>query len=216
MQSEVRLVVAAGPSDTATVHESLVVSTDVYDADGEQEVASVTVRLPELEIEWVSSLDSMLYQESNGQHWYTTEHLRIPGMQRIVRGPLEVIASDLSGREAYTQLAVARNTPYFRLAQLPSITTDTIVIPVQVRRVALALQSEDGQSLTRELQFGGGFSAERSITRVPLNEIDGEGLPRGPSQSTQAWVIAQWNDTVWLERGPYELIYSDGLLRAVK
>lgn len=199
MQIDHRIVAAYHPG-AAAVSEVLRVSVDVYDADGEGELDRLTVRLPGREIEWVLPVAQLTSTTQEGQHWYRTDALGVSGLARIPRGAVEVVATDLSGREDRRTVQLPLTLPDLDVGDMPRLDREArLTVPGEVTSVVLAFGTSTGPEFRRVAVDGGEVDLRGTVDDSLIARITAEG------REPRVWILGEWSPVLWIESGPWPL-----------
>ncbi|MFW5693765.1 MAG: hypothetical protein ACOCYB_01255 [Alkalispirochaeta sp.] len=187
------------------VGEALIVSVDVFDADGSGELAELDVRLPEADLYWTIDVEDLSYHEQDGQQWYTTSPLVIDGLSRVPRGPVLITVTDLSGRQDRREVQLPRTLPeptQDLLARMDA--TGTIVPAEDAESLTVVVESEEGR---RDVRHVSDVSETVLVTDV-FDEASLQRL-RDAEQPVRVWVLHDWGTRIQSESGPWALHLAD-------
>lgn len=194
-------LVAAVPAGGSAVTEALVVSFDLFDPDGEGELAVVEVRLVESDLRWTLPVEELTYHEREGQRWYTTPFLTIDGRARLPRGSVELTVVDLSGREDRQEVQLPRTLPELDATSAARLTSDATIVPGDGSdSMVVVLESGEGNREVRELSG--------SDEPVPLSRIfEPSVIDRmsAISEPVQLWLLHEWSPRMHVESGPWRV-----------
>jgi hypothetical protein len=198
------------PSDGGEVTEYLRLSVDVADPDGEGEVESISVSIPEEGIFWTVPLDALTVESRDGQTWYTAPHLSVAGRNRFPRGTIDITVVDLSGREDRRSITIPLTLPEATAddAILRDAPGDTFRLPESGDRYLIGYRRGSGQREVREL-----VDAAQTVTAAALTEQilqagrnsrrNGDGDAGGAAEDLVIWGIVEWSPLLWIESGPW-------------
>lgn len=198
---------AAAPSDAAEtdVLEALVVSVDLFDADGSGEIAELEVLLSTSNLYWTLDVEDLAYHERDGQQWYTTAPLTIDGRSRIPRGPVVITVTDLSGRQDRREVQLPRTLPELTFGALAGMDAAGVISPADIAdSLIVVAETAQGQRETRRVSD---VSSEILLSQV----FEREALQRlqEADQPVQVWLLQEWGTRMQSEHGPWELDFSE-------
>jgi hypothetical protein len=216
MQIDHRLI-AKVSSDTDAVTEYLFLSVDVADPDGEGEVESLLVSLPEAGVSWTVPLDVLTVESREGQTWYTTPHLSVVGSDRFPRGGVDVTVVDLSGREDHRSIALPLTLPEVTADDAIAFDAETATfrLPASGGTYLIGYRQGSGPREVRELVDTGttvtaALLAEQLVRAVRGSRRGGGGAGGDAAEELTVWGIVEWSPLLWIESGPWTLDPSRG------
>jgi hypothetical protein len=210
MQTDHRII-AVVPPDGGEVAEYLRLSVDIADPDGEGEVESISVSIPEQGIFWNVPHAALSVETRDGQTWYTTPHLSVAGSGRFPRGSAEITVIDLSGREDRRSIAIPLTLPEATVDD--AITFDAASgafrLPGSDRTYLIGYRRGEGQREVRELvDAGTAVSVDviaEQIVRAGNGPRRSDGGDRDAGAELTIWGIVEWSPLLWIESGPWTI-----------
>ena len=206
LQIDARLIVSGVPPGE-NIEERLSVFVDVFDPDGEGELDTLTVAYEDFDLVWRLDGSTWRYHPRDGQHWYGSDRLRLPGPSRMPRDTLVVTVTDLSGREASQTVSIPTTVPEVDAGAFARIVDGDLLLPDDVRRLYVTRRAPEVAPMSTELEWPLEmvervipWSALLSPGTQPLADVSGE---------TDVFLIVEWSPWLWIESGPWRVAAAD-------
>ncbi|MFO8043415.1 MAG: hypothetical protein R6U25_09460 [Alkalispirochaeta sp.] len=192
---------AAVPAGGTEVSEALVVSFDLFDPDGEGELAAVEVLLVDSGLRWALPVEELAYHEREGQRWYTTPFLSVDGRSRLPRGSVEITVVDLSGREDRQEVQLPRTLPELEATAAARLTSSATIVPGEGSdSLVVVLESGEGHREVRRLSGSDGpVPLSRIFEQAVIDRISAVADP------VQLWLLHEWSPRMHVESGPWQI-----------
>lgn len=175
---------------TGMVEEELVVFMDVHDPDGSEDVGWIVVELPEYGLGWELEGEDLVYLDRGEEHWYGAAGLTAPGMVRVPRGALvRLTVGDLGGRTAEREIRIPLSTMNPAPEDFPGIGEGGVLIRAG-GATRHFLQQGTQLYLIESSQAANALFLEESVRE----KLGGEPF----------FLVAESDDYLWLESGPWE------------
>ena len=188
MQVDLRIHASLIPG-ASQVTERLSVFLDIHDPDGPEDIAWVTVELPDHGVGWQLEGDDLQYRVRGEQHWYGGAGLTVPGWSRFPRGAaVRIITGDFGGRTAEREVRIPPTTVVPESGDFPRLAEGGVLVPAPG---AIRHFMQSGDRLL-ELVIDGA-SRPYVLGRESRDELGEADL----------FLIAEVSAFLWLETGPW-------------
>lgn len=159
----------------------LTVFADVSDLDGEGEIAALELRSTDLPVRWQLEGDALQPRRRDGQSWYGSADLLLPG--GLVPDTVVIEVTDLSGRSDTRRIAIP---PYDPRENPPRFSEAAVSLPEAVSSTAR--------------RFGDG--AVEPAPPAPAASDGTIALSLQPDPTREYWIVAVVSERHWLAIGP--------------
>ena len=167
----------------APIPPRLMVFVDVSDLDGEGEIAALELRSTDPPVRWRLDDDALQPRRRDGQSWYGSADLLLPG--GLVPDTVVIEVVDLSGRSDTRRVSIPRYDP---LTDPPLFSETTVTLPAAVTSAARWFGNEAIEN------------AFTDTTRMPSGVRPS--VPLDPDPVGDYWIIAVVSEHHWLAIGP--------------
>ena len=170
MQLDPRIVATFDPQRERIVEELHVIS-DVFDADGSEEISEITVIHQRRGLQWRGENQMLQPVSRGGQQWFPFVAAPIPPMREIPRGTYRIEVSDLSQATAVAEAALPLSIPSSTPEDFAVVAGSEILLPNGVDEITLILRSESEPRVRRiHLQ------SDREAIPLPENRPPGSSM----------------------------------------
>ena len=176
-------VVHAFDTGGAPAPVRLMVFVDVSDLDGEGEIAALELRANDPPVRWRLDDDALQPRRRDGQSWYGSADLVLPG--GLVPDSVAIEVADLSGRSDTRRVAIPRYDPR---SDPPRFSDTVVTLPAAVSSAARWFAND-----TIENAFASGVRAPPGVR--PSVTLD-------PHPIGDYWIVAVVAEHHWLVIGP--------------